>query len=168
MNRAIFFDRDGVLNEEIGYLYEVEKFRWIDGARETIKLCNEKKILAIVVTNQSGVARGYYTEDDVKKVHEFMQEDLKKIDAHIDAFYYCPHHPEGTVAKYKKICDCRKPKPGMILQACRDFEINPRKSILIGDSKRDLESAMNAGLGNSILFSGGNLLDTLEKFLMEV
>ena len=167
MNKAIFFDRDGVLNEDVGYLHEVEKFRWIDGAREAIKLCNEKNILAIVVTNQSGVARGYYTEDDVKKIHAFMQDDLKKIGAHIDAFYYCPHHPEGTVAKYKKFCDCRKPKPGMILKACRDFEINLRDSVLIGDSKRDLESAENAGVGKSIFFSGGNLLDALENFLME-
>lgn len=167
MNRAIFFDRDGVLNEEVGYLYEVEKFRWIEGAKETIKLCNEKNILTIVVTNQSGVARNYYSEDDVKKFHNFMQEDLKKIGAHIDAFYYCPHHPEGAVAEYRKVCDCRKPKPGMIFKAQKDFDIDLKKSALIGDSKRDIEAAENAGVGKAIFFGGGNLLDALKNFLEE-
>ena len=159
MNKAIFFDRDGVLNEEVGYLFEIEKFKWIDGAKETIKLCNEKNFLAVVVTNQSGVARNFYTEDDVKKIHDFMQEELKKIDARIDAFYYCPHHPEGVVEKYKKICDCRKPKPGMILQAAKDFDIDLKNSILFGDSQRDLDAAKNAGLKAGIFFGGGNLFD---------
>ena len=168
MNKAIFFDRDGVLNEEIGYLYEIEKFKWIDGAREAIKFCNEKNFLTIVVTNQSGVARGYYTEDDVKKIHNFMQEDLKNFSAHIDAFYYCPHHPESEIEIYKKICDCRKPKPGMILQAAKDFDIDLKNSILFGDSQRDLDAAKNAGLKAEIFFSGGNLFqavkNSLEKF----
>ena len=159
MNKAIFFDRDGVLNEEVGYLFEIEKFKWIDGAKETIKLCNEKNFLAVVVTNQSGVARNFYTEDDVKKIHDFMQEELRKIDARIDAFYYCPHHPEGVVEKYKKICDCRKPKPGMILQAAKDFDIDLKNSILFGDSQRDLDAAKNAGLKAGIFFGGGNLFD---------
>ena len=159
MNKAIFFDRDGVLNEEVGYLFEIEKFKWIDGAKETIKLCNEKNFLAVVVTNQSGVARNFYTEDDVKKIHDFMQEELKKIDARIDAFYYCPHHPEGVVEKYKKICDCRKQKPGMILQAAKDFDIDLKNSILFGDSQRDLDAAKNAGLKAGIFFGGGNLFD---------
>ena len=163
MRKAIFFDRDGVLNEEVGYLHEVEKFHWIDGAKETIKLCNEKNIAAIVVTNQSGVARGFYTEDDVKKIHAFMQDDLKKIGAHIDAFYYCPHHPEGTVEIYRKVCDCRKPKAGMIFQAAKDFNIDLEKSILIGDSQRDIESAKNAGLAKGIFFNGGNLFEVLRE-----
>ena len=167
MNKAIFFDRDGVLNEEVGYLYEVEKFQWIDGAREAIKLFNDKKFLTIVVTNQSGIARGYYTEEDVKNLHNFMQESLKEIDAHIDAFYYCPHHPEGSVDAYKKNCNCRKPKAGMIFQAQKDFDIDLKNSILIGDSKRDIESAENAGIEKTILFDGKNLFDTLKKFLEE-
>jgi len=161
MNKAVFFDRDGVLNEEVGYLFEVEKFRWIDGAVDSIKFCNEKNFLVIVVTNQSGVARNFYTEDDVKKIHDFMQTDLKKFSAHIDAFYYCPHHPEGVVEKYKKICDCRKPKPGMILQAAKDFDIDLKQSILFGDSQRDIEAANNAGV-KGIFFSGGNLFDLLK------
>ena len=125
MKNAFFFDRDGVLNEEVGYLHEIEKFKWIDGAIDAIKFCNDQNFLTVVVTNQSGVARGFYSEDDVKKIHAFMQNELEKFDAHIDAFYYCPHHPEGNVTAYRKICDCRKPEPGLILRACRELDINP-------------------------------------------
>ena len=163
MNKAVFFDRDGVLNEEVGYLFEVEKFRWTTDAIDAIKFCNEKNFLVIVVTNQSGVARNFYTEDDIKKIHDFMQTDLKKFSAHIDAFYYCPHHPEGVVEKYKKICDCRKPKPGMIFQAAKDFDIDLKQSILFGDSQRDIESANNAGLKAGIFFNGGNLFDLVKS-----
>ena len=165
MNSAIFFDRDGVLNEEVGYLYEISKFKWIDGAIDAIKLCNEKNFLVIVVTNQSGIARGLYTEDDTKKLHNFMQSELKKFGAHIDAFYYCPHHPEGKVAAYKKICDCRKPEPGLILRACKDFDIDVANSILIGDSARDIEAGRRAGIGKLIRFQGGNLFDVLKNIL---
>jgi len=163
LNSAIFFDRDGVLNEEVGYLHEIEKFKWIDGAIDAIKFCNAQKLLAVVVTNQSGVARGFYTEDDVKKIHAFMQSELKKFGAHIDAFYYCPHHPEGNITAYKKVCDCRKPEPGLILRACRELEINPATSILIGDSERDIESGRRAGIGKWILFTGGNLFDVVKN-----
>lgn len=160
MNSAIFFDRDGVLNEEVGYLYEVENFKWIDGAKQAIKLCNEKNILAVVVTNQSGIARGFYTADDVKILHEFMQDELKKVGAHIDAFYFCPHISED-------FCECRKPKPGMIFQAAKDFNIDLKKSFLIGDSPRDIEAGENAGLAGEFLFSGGNLFDVVKNILEE-
>ena len=163
MNSAIFFDRDGVLNEEVGYLHEISKFKWIDGAVDAVKLCNEKNFLVIVVTNQSGIARGLYTEDDTKKLHNFMQTELEKFGAHIDAFYYCPHHPEGKVAAYRKICDCRKPEPGLILRACKDFDIDVAKSILIGDSDRDIEAGRRAGIGKLIRFQGGNLFDVMKN-----
>lgn len=165
MKSAIFFDRDGVLNEEVGYLHEVEKFKWIDGAIDSIKFCNYNGILAVVVTNQSGVARGIYTEDDVKKIHSHMQNELKNFGAHIDAFYYCPHHPEGKVTAYRKICDCRKPKPGLILRACRDLNIDPSTSIMIGDGQRDIEAGENAGLKYSLLFNGGNLFNSIKDKL---
>ena len=158
MIQAIFFDRDGVLNEEVGYLWEVEKFKWIDGARDAIKFCNEHGILTIVVTNQSGIARGMYTSKDVDTLHNFMQQSLSKIGAHIDAFYYCPHHPD-----FSGKCDCRKPEPGLILQACRDFNINPAQAILFGDAKRDIEAAENAGLREGILFEGGNLFEKVRQ-----
>lgn len=158
---AIFFDRDGVLNVEKGYLHKIEDFEWMDGAQAAIKFCNENKILAIVVTNQSGIARGLHTEEDTKNLHEFMQSELKKIGAHIDGFYFCPHHPEGIIFPYGRVCDCRKPKPGMILQACKDFDIDPKKSFLIGDAQRDLDSAKNAGLRDAVFFTGGNLFDAV-------
>ena len=157
MNRAIFFDRDGVLNEEVGYLWEIEKFKWIDGAREAIKFCNERGLLAIVVTNQSGIARGLYTSREVDALHNFMQKSLAEFGAHIDGFYYCPHHPD-----FSGECDCRKPKPGLILRACEDFKINPAQSILFGDSARDLEAAQAAGLRAGILFTGGNLFEVVK------
>ncbi|MBQ4404820.1 MAG: HAD family hydrolase [Selenomonadaceae bacterium] len=165
MIQAIFFDRDGVLNEEVGYLWEIEKFRWIDGAREAIKFCNERGILTIVVTNQSGIARGMYTSREVDALHDFMQKSLAEIGAHIDGFYYCPHYPEGSVKEFSVACDCRKPKPGMILKACKEFKIQPAQAILFGDSERDIEAAKAAGLRAGIFFSGGNLL---EKILQHV
>ena len=160
MIQAVFFDRDGVLNEEVGYLWEIEKFKWIDGAREAIKFCNEHGILTIVVTNQSGIARGMYTAQEVDILHDFMQKSLAEVGAHIDGFYYCPHHPD-----FSGDCDCRKPKPGLILRACEDFKINPAQAILFGDSKRDIEAAEAARLRAGILFEGGNLFEKVRKHL---
>ncbi|MBO4779944.1 MAG: HAD family hydrolase [Selenomonadaceae bacterium] len=165
MKRAIFFDRDGTLNEEVGYLWQVEKFKWIDGAREAIKFCNERGLLAIVVTNQSGIARGFYTAREVDILHDFMQQSLSKIGAHIDAFYYCPHHPEGTVKEFGIACDCRKPKAGLILRACKELDIAPAQSFLIGDAERDIAAAKAAGLQAGILFKGGNLHSVLERLV---
>ena len=161
MIRAIFFDRDGVLNEEVGYLWEIEKFKWVDGAREAIKFCNERGLLAIVVTNQGGIARGLYMAREVDALHNFMQEELARLGAHIDAFYYCPHHPEGVVEEFSVACECRKPKPGLILRACQDFKINPSEAILFGDSERDIKAAEAAGLRAGIFFAGGNLLEVV-------
>ena len=161
MIRAIFFDRDGVLNEEVGYLWEIEKFKWVNGAREAIKFCNERGLPAIVVTNQGGIARGLYTARHVDALHAFMQEELARLGAHIDAFYYCPHHPEGIVEEFSVACECRKPKPGLILRACQDFKINPSEAILFGDSDRDIKAAEAAGLRAGIFFAGGNLLEVV-------
>ena len=164
MRQAVFFDRDGVLNEEVGYLWEVERFKWIDGAREAVKLCNERGLLAVVVTNQSGIARGLYTAREVDALHAFMQRELSAVGAHIDAFYYCPHHPEGVVEEFSIVCECRKPKPGLILRACAELDINPAQSILFGDSRRDIEAAEAAGLRDGILFTGGNLFDVVKLY----
>lgn len=165
MNRAVFFDRDGVLNEEVGYLHEIERFKWIDGAREAVKLCNEKNFLAVVVTNQGGIAKALYTARDVDILHNFMQESLAEIGAHIDGFYYCPHHIDGTIKELSVECDCRKPKPGLILRACKDFEIEPARSIMFGDKERDIGAARAAGLRAGILFKGGNLFEVVKAEL---
>ena len=165
MNAAIFFDRDGVLNEEVGYLWQIEKFTWIDGACDAIKFCNERGLLVVVVTNQGGIARGLYTAEDVDKLHAFMQKSLAQVGAHIDAFYFCPHHPEGVVPEFSIVCDCRKPKPGLILRACEELQIDPAQSILIGDAQRDIDSARAAGLRDGIFFAGGNLFETVKTAL---
>lgn len=165
MKRAVFFDRDGVLNEEVGYLHKIEEFRWIEGARDAIKLCNDRDILVIVVTNQSGIARGLYTAHDVDVLHGFMQESLAEVDAHIDAFYYCPHHPDGIIEGLNVECGCRKPKPGMILGACKSFDIDPTHAILFGDTVRDIEAAAAAKLRAGIFFSGGNLFNAVKAEL---
>ncbi|MBR1728223.1 MAG: HAD family hydrolase [Selenomonadaceae bacterium] len=164
LNKAIFFDRDGTLNVDLDYLCDFEKFQWIDGAVEAIKFLNDNNYLVIVVTNQSGVARGFFTEDDVKIFHNQMNEELKKFDAHIDEFYYCPHHPQGVIVKYKIDCECRKPKSKMIEDACKKFNIDKSKSLMIGDKIRDVECGENAGV-RSILFEGGNIFDLIKKFV---
>ena len=162
--KAVFFDRDGTLNVDTAYLYRIEEFRWEEGAVEAIRYCNDRGWLVIVVTNQSGVARGYYTEADVERLHAWMNEDLEKHGAHIDAFYYCPHHPQGAVAQYAKECDCRKPAPGLVETACREYGIDEAKSVLIGDKERDVECAERAGV-RGILYPGGSLLDALRQYI---
>lgn len=153
---AAFFDRDGVLNVDVNYLYKIEDFQWIPGAIEAIRYYNEKGYLVIVVTNQSGVARGYYTEDDVHKLHHWMQAELSQQGAHIDAVYHCPHHIEGVIAQYKRACNCRKPEPGLIEQALEQWPINKEQSLLIGDKPSDVTAAKAAGI-KGYLFPGGNL-----------
>ena len=165
MNAAVFFDRDGVLNAEVGYLWTIDKFAWIDGARDAIKLCNERGFLTVVITNQGGIARGLYTAREVDALHVFMQESLSEVGAHIDAFYFCPHHPEGVVAEFAVACDCRKPKPGLIERACRELDIDPAQSILFGDSERDIAAAKAAGLRDGIFFTGENLFDAVKTNL---
>ena len=162
MNKAVFFDRDGTLNEEVHYLHKIEDFKWIEGAIDAIKYCNDNGYLAIVITNQSGVARGYYPESDIMKLYDWMNDDLAKHGAHLDGIYYCPHHPTGTVKEYAIECDCRKPKPGMLFKAQKDHNIDLRSSYLIGDSARDVECAEAAGV-KGIMYKGGNLYQYIVK-----
>lgn len=163
---AVFLDRDGVLNIDKGYICRKEDFVWIDGAKEAIKLLNDDGYYVFVITNQSGVARGYYTEDDIIKLHNWMNEELSKAGALIDRFYYCPHLPEAAVEKYRVCCKCRKPAPGLILQAFNDWPVVDKgRSFLIGDSERDVEAAKNAEI-EGYLFSGNNLYEYL-KILMQ-
>ena len=159
---AVFFDRDGTLNVDKDYIYRIEDFEWLEDAPQAVRFANEKGFLVIVITNQSGIARGYFTEDDVRRLHDWMNEDLARFDAHIDAFYYCPHLPNGKVEAYAKECDCRKPKPGMIERACADFDIEREKSVLIGDKQRDVDCAEAAGV-RGVLYKGGSLAAFLEK-----
>jgi D,D-heptose 1,7-bisphosphate phosphatase len=153
---AVFFDRDGVLNHDTGYIFEASKLKWIDGAREAVKAVNDAGYFAFVVSNQSGVARGLYQESDIHTLHRWMADEMALMGAHIDAFEYCPDHPEGTVERYRRESDRRKPGPGMITDLLGRFPVNVDDSILIGDRPSDLEAARAAGL-QGYLFSGGNL-----------
>jgi D-glycero-D-manno-heptose 1,7-bisphosphate phosphatase len=161
---AIFFDRDGVLIEDHGYVYEIVKKKWIDGAREAVKAANEAGYLVFVVTNQSGVARGYFKEQDVEAFHASMAADLATIGARIDAFEYCPYHPDGVIERYRQVSPRRKPAPGMITDLLERFAIDISRSVLIGDKLSDLEAAQIAGV-QGILFSGGNLAQLVKSVL---
>jgi D,D-heptose 1,7-bisphosphate phosphatase len=138
---AAFLDRDGVLNVDHGYVHAVERLDWIAGAPQAVKLLNETGYRVIVITNQSGVARGYYDEAAVETFHTHMQDVLAAQGARIDAFYYCPHHPDGTVAALAIKCDCRKPGTGMLEQAAREWPIDRANSFLIGDKDIDMAAA---------------------------
>jgi D-glycero-D-manno-heptose 1,7-bisphosphate phosphatase len=153
---AVFFDRDGVLNHDSGYTFEAGKLQWIEGAQEAVKAVNDAGYFAFVVTNQSGVARGFYEESHVHALHRWMADEMAAIGAHIDAFEYCPDHPDGTVERYRRVNDRRKPGAGMITDLLARFPVNADKSLLVGDNPSDLEAARAAGLQGH-LFSGGNL-----------
>ena len=154
---AVFFDRDGVLNEDIGYLHKPEDFRWVEGARNALRLAQAHGLLSIVVTNQSGVGRGFYTEEDVDRLHAWMRADLARDGIAITAFYSCPFHAEAVVERYR-VADHpdRKPNPGMILRAIDDWAIDPARAIMIGDSPRDIEAAHSAGIP-ALTYAGGDL-----------
>jgi len=141
-----FLDRDGVLNIDHGYVHRPERLEWVVGAPEAVRLLNEAGIPVIVTTNPSGVARGFYGEADVRNFHAHMQEELQARGARVDAFYYCPHHPQGVVAPFAIVCNCRKPKPGLLEQAARDFAIDRTRSFLIGDKDDDVAAAQAFGV----------------------
>ncbi|HEX9214888.1 MAG TPA: HAD-IIIA family hydrolase [Bradyrhizobium sp.] len=153
---AVFFDRDGVLNHDSGYTFEAHKLEWIEGAREAVRAVNDAGYFAFVITNQSGVARGYYEEQHVVALHRWMADQMAEVGAHIDAFEYCPDHPDGTVARYCRTSDRRKPGPGMITDLAQRFPVDMTRSMVIGDKPSDIEAAQAAGLPGH-LFEGGNL-----------
>src|SRR5262245_41089822 len=138
---AAFLDRDGVLNIDHGYAYRPEQLEWVEGAAEAVRLLNEAGYYVLVVTNQSGVARGFYDEAAVRSFHAHMQETLAAHGARIDAFYYCPHHPDGSVTSLAVQCRCRKPGPGLLEQAAREWPIDIGASFLIGDRDHDMAAA---------------------------
>lgn len=154
MNKAVFIDRDGTISEEVGYVNHPSRFRLLPRSAEAVGLLNETGWLAILVTNQAGVARGYFAEDMIKQVHERLNADLEREGARLDAIYYCAHHPSVGEAPYRSDCDCRKPKPGLILQAVAEFDIDVGSSWMIGDRFGDVQLAQNAGLNSAFVLTG--------------
>ena len=142
---AVFLDRDGTMIEDVGYLSRAADVRWFPYTLEAIRLLNRAGFLVFVTTNQSGVARGYYTEDDVRAVHAEMAAHLAAGGAHVDGWFHCPHHPNADVAAYRAACACRKPEPGMIRQACAQLPIDLARSFVIGDKLADVGAASRAG-----------------------
>ncbi len=151
---AVFLDRDGTINLEKDYLYRIEDFEFIPGVPQAIKKLKQAGYLVIVVTNQSGVARGYFGLDDVTRLHEHIQKQLVAAGTGIDAFYVCPHHPEKGQGEYLKKCDCRKGQPGLLIQAGADLGIDLQKSFMIGDKVADIEAAENAGCQPILVLTG--------------
>lgn len=162
--KAVFFDRDGVLNVDVSYLYKIEDLRWVDGAREALGYLTERGYKIFVVTNQSGIARGYYTIEEMNKLHEHMQTEIAKYGGKVEKIYFCPHHKEGKLAEFAIDCDCRKPKPGMLNKAFAEYELDKEACFLIGDSPRDVEAAEAAGI-KGYLFKEGNLLDFVKNIV---
>ena len=151
---AVFLDRDGTINEEVGYLDSLDKLKIIPAAYEAIRLINLSGMKAIVVTNQSGVARGIFNEELVRQTHESIQAVLLQKKASIDKFYYCPHHPTEGTGIYLQNCNCRKPLPGMLLQAAHDLDIELGSSYMIGDTDRDMEAAKKIGVKGILVKTG--------------
>jgi len=143
---AVFFDRDGVLNADTDYVHTVEQFRWLEGAREAIRLANDRDLFAFVITNQAGVAHGLYAEAHVRALHRAMQAELRPLGAHIDDFRYCPHHPQGKVGIYRRQCGWRKPEPGMARDLCAHWPVDLSASLLIGDKDSDIAVADALGM----------------------
>lgn len=154
MDKVVFLDRDGTINVEKNYLYKTEDFEFIPGSEDAIRLLNRSGYKVIVVTNQAGVARGYYTEDDVVRLHAYINERLKENGAYIDKFIYCPHHPGKGIGEYKCECRCRKPGTGMFEQAAKLYDIDKTNSWMVGDNVGDINAGRNFGI-KTILVSTG-------------
>ena len=158
---AAFLYRDGVINKEKGYTYKINQFEWIEGAKESIKYLNDNNFYVFVVTNQSGIARGYYSEREVVFLHDYISKELEIIDAHVDEFFFSPYHPSNT-DQYLHLSHLRKPETGMLDLAASKWSIDKSKSFLIGDKNTDIECAEKFSIRGH-LFKTGNLLDFIKS-----
>ena len=148
LRKALFLDRDGVVNVEKNYLHKIEDFEFLDGIVDVCRAYQEKGYLIIIVTNQSGISRGFYSEKDFALLSQWMIGHFKMLGITITHIYHCPHHES-----IDGVCECRKPEPGMFLEAQREYDVDMKHSIMIGDNERDIEAALKAGVGENILLS---------------
>ena len=163
--RAVFFDRDGVLNDDLGYVHLPKDLSWRNRAVETIKFLNDRECFVFVVTNQAGVAHGYYEEAAVQELHDWMQDQLAAHGAHIDAFHYCPHHPSGKRPEYNLACSCRKPAPGLLLDIIQKWPVDRKESFLIGDKDSDIQAAQSAGMPGHLLSGNEDLFALTSRLI---
>jgi D-glycero-D-manno-heptose 1,7-bisphosphate phosphatase len=159
MSAAVFLDRDGTIIEEVGYLNLLDRVAFFPWTVDAIRALNAAGFRVIVVTNQAGVAQGYYDEAFVRATHALIDQRVRDGGAQIDAFYYCPHHPEGRVPQYRTACECRKPAPGLIHRAEREFGIDPSRSFVVGDRWRDVEFGRAAGARSILVRTGHGLAE---------
>ena len=163
MNKAIFLDRDGTINVDKEYIYKVEDFEFEEGAVKGLKILQSLGYQLIIITGQSGIGRGYYSEEDYHKFMDHMHLQLARHNLLIDGEYFRSHHPEKGIGKYKIDCNCRKPKPGMICTAIAEYNINKENSWMIGDSLTDIAVGKNAGINTAFIYSGGGSGSKNEK-----
>ena len=163
MNKAVFLDRDGVINRDKGYVYLWEEFEFLPGAIEAIKYFSLAGYALIIVSNQSGIARGYYTESQYQELTSRVNGYLSQRGIQLKGVYHCPHYVDGIVEELSIQCECRKPAPGMLLQAKRDHGLNMEQSVLIGDKASDIQAAHAAGVGRSYLVAPGNNSDAFAQ-----
>ncbi|PKH22827.1 D-glycero-beta-D-manno-heptose-1,7-bisphosphate 7-phosphatase [Enterobacterales bacterium CwR94] len=152
---AIFLDRDGTINVDHGYVHEIDNFQFIDGVIEALCELKQMGYALILVTNQSGIARGMFTEEQFMTLTEWMDWSLADRGVDLDGIYFCPHHPEGQIEAYRQHCECRKPQPGMLLEAAAYLNIDLAASYMVGDKKEDMQAAIAAGVGHKILVKTG-------------
>ncbi len=163
MNKALLLDRDGVINKEINYLHRVKDVEFIDGVFETCRFFQQRGFLLIVITNQAGIARGFYTEEDFKRLNDWMVGEFQRRSVKISKTYYCPYHPTEGVGTYRQESFDRKPNPGMIFKARADFNLNLQESILVGDKESDIEAGVLAGVGTNVLVKSGHAVSGVSK-----
>ncbi|MCH1924991.1 D-glycero-beta-D-manno-heptose 1,7-bisphosphate 7-phosphatase [Shewanella sp. C32] len=159
VKKAVFLDRDGVINVDSGYVHTIDEFEYIEGVFEACSEIKQQGYLLVVVTNQAGIARGYYSEDEFEQLTEWMDWNFADKGVDLDGIYYCPHHPEQGLGEYKQDCDCRKPKPGMLVSAQRFLKIDMAQSVMVGDKADDMRAAIAAGVATRILVRTGKAID---------
>lgn len=154
IKKAVFIDRDGTINVDKGYINHEDLFELIPSVAQAIRQLNKNNFLVFIVSNQSGLARGFFSQEVLDKVHQRMNRLLSQKNAHYDALYYCPHHPDGMIEEFRKDCDCRKPKTGLFKKALKDFEFDIKSSFMVGDKPSDIEFGKRCGLKTIMVLTG--------------